>query len=204
MGPGGRGLPCGSGCPESYADTVQWAQGQAKEAVALYKKGRQASKDAVATYNKKVDAYNAKVKADENPGPKPAPFHDPGKADITEAVHKLAAARKQRNTAGSEAQGKVKAALAHAPAEPPPLNRLGDDFTDSMTAATTELTHVAGGVVKGTAGLISFVRSVDPTDPYNLTHPAEYLQGLSMTPRSSAAARSPSSSSATAPEWRPA
>ncbi|MGW1163986.1 WXG100 family type VII secretion target [Streptomyces sp. NPDC002550] len=166
---------------ESYADTVQWAQGQAKEAIALYDKGVKASKDGTDAYNKKVDTYNAKVKAGQEPGPKPGPFHDPGKADITEAVHKLAAARKQRNTAATEAQGRVKAALAHAPAEPPPLQRLKNDFGDLLLADTTEAVHFGGGLVKGAAGLIGFVRSLDPTDPYNVTHPAEYLQGVSMT-----------------------
>ncbi|MFF1685833.1 MULTISPECIES: putative T7SS-secreted protein [unclassified Streptomyces] len=35
---------------ETYADTVKWAQDKAKEAVELYKKGQQASKDAVDAY----------------------------------------------------------------------------------------------------------------------------------------------------------
>ncbi|MEV5173107.1 putative T7SS-secreted protein [Streptomyces flaveolus] len=169
------------GALEAYADTVKWAQGQAKEAVELYKKGVKASKDAVEAYNKKVDAYNAKIKANEDPGPKPEPFHDPGKADIKAAQDKLAEARKQRNTAASEAQGKVKAALAHAPAEPPPLERIGNDLSDGYQAANTELTHVVGGALKGTAGLVNFVRGLNPTDPYNLTHPAAYLQNVSMT-----------------------
>ncbi|WP_256726012.1 putative T7SS-secreted protein [Streptomyces sp. IMTB 2501] len=170
-----------AGALESYADTVHWAQGQAKEAVALYNKGVKASKDAVDAYNKKVDAYNAKVKAGQDPGPKPGPLNDPGKADVKAAVHKLAAARKQRNTLADEAQGKVKAALAHAPAEPPPLDRLKGDLTDVAKASNTELTHFAGGVVKGTAGLLTFVRGLDPVDPYNITHPAAYLQNISMT-----------------------
>ncbi|WP_225813310.1 putative T7SS-secreted protein [Streptomyces spinosus] len=170
-----------AGALEAYADTVKWAQGQAKEAVELYKKGVKASKDAVDAYNKTVDAYNAKIKANEDPGPKPEPFHDPGKADIKAAQDKLAEARKQRNTAASEAQGKVKAALAHAPAEPPPLERIGNDLSDGYQAVNTELTHVVGGALKGTAGLVNFVRGLNPTDPYNLTHPAAYLQNVSMT-----------------------
>ncbi|MEU3983947.1 putative T7SS-secreted protein [Streptomyces sp. NPDC026672] len=170
-----------AGALESYAGTVKWAQGQAKEAVELYKKGVKASKDATDAYNNKVDAYNAKIKANEDPGPKPEPFEDPGKADIKAAAEKLAEARKQRNTAGSEAQGKVKAALAHAPAEPPPLERLGSDFVDGYQAVNTELTHVVGGALKGTAGLLNFARGLNPTDPYNLTHPADYLQNVSMT-----------------------
>ncbi|WP_086734297.1 putative T7SS-secreted protein [Streptomyces glaucescens] len=166
---------------ESYADTVKWAQGQAAEAVELYKKGRKASQDAVDAYNKKVDAYNARIKANEDPGPKPPPFTDPGKADIDAAHDKLAEARKQRNTAASQAQSKVKAALAHAPAEPPPLDRLGNNLTDGFQAVNTELTHVVGGALKGTAGLVNFVRGLNPLDPYNLTHPAAYLQNVSMT-----------------------
>ncbi|MBP0458612.1 putative T7SS-secreted protein [Streptomyces montanisoli] len=170
-----------AGALDAYAHTVTWAQGQAKEAIALYKKGVKASKEAVNAYNKKVDAYNAKVDANEDPGPEPDPFTDPGEADVKAARAKLAEARKQRNTAGSEAQGKIKAALAHAPAEPPPLTRLGDDFLDANMAVSTELTHVAGGVIKGTAGLVTFARGLDPMDPYNLTHPAAYLQNVSMT-----------------------
>ncbi|MFF1406340.1 putative T7SS-secreted protein [Streptomyces sp. NPDC058294] len=166
---------------ESYAGTVKWAQGQAREAVELYKKGVKASKDAVDAYNKKVDAYNAKIKANEDPGPEPEPFKDPGKADVKAAAEKLAEARKQRNTAASDAEGKVKAALAHAPAEPPPLERLGNDFSDGYQAVNTELTHVVGGALKGTAGLLNFVRGLNPTDPYNLTHPAAYLQNVNMT-----------------------
>ncbi|MFF7144309.1 putative T7SS-secreted protein [Streptomyces nodosus] len=170
-----------AGALESYAESVTWAQGQAEEAVELYNKGVKASKDAADAYNKKVDAYNAKVKANQDPGPKPEPFQDPGKVDIRSAVQKLAEARKQRNTAASEAQSKVKAALAHAPAEPPPLERLSHDLVDGYQAVNLELTHVVGGALKGTAGLLNFARGLNPTDPYNLTHPADYLQNVSMT-----------------------
>ncbi|MFC9677519.1 putative T7SS-secreted protein [Streptomyces sp. NPDC056949] len=170
-----------AGALDAYADTVKWAQGKAKEAVELYKKGLQASKDAADAYNKKVDAYNARIKANEDPGAKPEPFQDPGKADIKKAHETLTEARKQRNTAASDAQGKVKAALAHAPAEPPPLDRLGNDLVDGYQAYNTELTHVVGGALKGTAGLVNFARGLNPTDPYNLTHPAAYMQNVSMT-----------------------
>lgn len=166
---------------ESYADTVTWAQGQAREAVELYKKGEKASKTAFETYQKDVETYNAKVDAGEDPGPDPGKFQDPGKADVQAARHKLAEARKQRNTSATEAQGKVKAALAHAPAEPPPLDRLKGDLKDGALSTGIELTHFAGGVVKGTAGLLTFVRGLNPVDPYNLTHPAAYMQNVSMT-----------------------
>lgn len=170
-----------AGALEAYAETVKWAQSEAREAIALYKQGKKASVDAVEAYNTKVDAYNAKIKANQDPGPQPAPFHDPGIADMRAAREKLARARKQRNSAASETQTKVKAALAHAPAEPPPLDRLGNNLVDGAQAYYTELTHVVGGALKGTAGLLNFVRGLNPFDPYNLTHPAAYVQNVNMT-----------------------
>ncbi|MEV5348130.1 putative T7SS-secreted protein [Streptomyces achromogenes] len=166
---------------ESYADTVKWAQGQAEEAVRLYKKGVKASKEAFEAHKEKVAAYRAKAEAGEDPGPRPGEFQDPGKVDVQAALHKLSQAREQRNTAATEAQGKVRTALAHAPAEPPPLERIKNDLSDGALSAGIELTHFAGGVVKGTAGLGTFVRGLNPTDPYNLNHPAAYLQNVSMT-----------------------
>ncbi|WP_030584667.1 putative T7SS-secreted protein [Streptomyces anulatus] len=165
----------------AYADTVKWAQEQAKEAVVLYKEGKLASEQAVEAYNLRIDAYNAKIKADQDPGPVPEPFKDPGRADIEAAREKLAEARRQRNSAAAEARSKVKEALAHAPAEPPPLDRLGDNLTDGYHAVNTELTHVAGGALKGAAGIVNFARGLNPLDPYNLTHPAAYAQNVSMT-----------------------
>ncbi|MBD0422986.1 hypothetical protein H0H10_28180 [Streptomyces sp. TRM S81-3] len=170
-----------AGALESYAGTVKWAQQQAQEAVELYKRGKRASEQAVGEYNKQVDAYNAKVRAGQDPGPTPGPFHDPGKETIRQARDKLAEARKQRNTAASDAEASIRKALAHAPAEPPPLERIGNNLVDGFMAGNLELTHVVGGVVKGTAGLVNFVRGLNPVDPYNLTHPAQYLQNVSMT-----------------------
>ncbi|MFF3329103.1 putative T7SS-secreted protein [Streptomyces sp. NPDC002888] len=166
---------------EDFADTVKWAQGQAQDAIDLFKKGRKASDDAVTSYNKRVDAYNAKVKANEDPGPRPEPFKDPGTADIKRAREILAEARRQRNDAGRTAATSVQAALAHAPAEPPALDRLRANAEDGYVAVNTEILHVAGGVVKGGAGLVNFVRGLNPLDGYNITHPAQYLQNVSMT-----------------------
>ncbi|WP_406726020.1 putative T7SS-secreted protein [Streptomyces sp. GD-15H] len=170
-----------AGALESYADTVTWAQRQAQEAIALYKRGKRASEQAVEDHNKQVDAYNAKIKADQDPGPTPGPFRDPGKETIRQARENLAEARKQRNTAASDAERSIGKALAHAPAEPPPLERIGNNLVDGFMAGNIEGTHFVGGVVKGTAGLVTFVRGINPADPYNLTHPAEYLENTSMT-----------------------
>ncbi|MFI8522133.1 putative T7SS-secreted protein [Streptomyces sp. NPDC085481] len=164
-----------------YAETVTWAQGQAKEAIALYKRGKESHDKAAAAHKRDVEAYKAAEREGRDPGPRPADFSDPGEADRQHAQDLLSEARRQRDEAGSAAQKAVDAAMAHAPQEPPPTNRLAATAMDGYGALNVELTHVVGGVIKGTAGLLNFVRGLNPLDPYNLTHPAEYMQNVNMT-----------------------
>ncbi|MFG2899254.1 putative T7SS-secreted protein [Streptomyces zaomyceticus] len=165
---------------ETYSKAVVSAQGKAHEAIALYKEGDGDSKAAVDTYNKKVDAYNA-ARTGDSPLPDPGAFTDPGKAKRQRAHEILNDARKARNEAGDTAKAAVSAALAHAPREPTGRERAKLELMDYGLGQGIELAHFGGGVVKGTAGLLNFVRSVNPVDPYNLTHPAEYYKGVNMT-----------------------
>ncbi|WP_078651662.1 putative T7SS-secreted protein [Streptomyces xylophagus] len=151
----------------SYADTVEWAQGQARDAIDLYGPGKRAS-----------DAYKADLKKDDG-GKKPST--DPGAAAVQRAHEILNEARRQRDEAGRTAASAVRKALAHAPAEPPPLTQLKVDALDGYQAVNTEILHFDAGVVKGTAGILNFARGLNPTDPYNLTHPAAYFQNVNMT-----------------------
>ncbi|WP_323184938.1 putative T7SS-secreted protein [Streptomyces sp. NBC_00193] len=169
------------GALNRYADTVEWAQGQAQEAIELYKQGVKASKDAEAVYKEKFAAYEASVKAGGAPAICPAPGVDPGEAARGRARDILNEARRQRDEAAATAERALTAALAHAPAEPPPMDRALGTFLDYQGAQAVELNHVVGGVVKGTAGILNFARGLNPQDPYNLTHPAEYQQHVSMT-----------------------
>ncbi|MEU1653721.1 polymorphic toxin type 30 domain-containing protein, partial [Streptomyces pristinaespiralis] len=93
----------------------------------------------------------------------------------------LADARKARNEAAEAAKSAVTAAMAHAPKEPTGRDKLKAEFMDHAMAQGIELAHVGAGFVKGGAGIVSFVRSVNPLDMYNLTHPAEYYKGVNMT-----------------------
>ncbi|WP_306325067.1 putative T7SS-secreted protein [Streptomyces venezuelae] len=165
---------------ETYSQAVAGAQGKAREAIALYKEGEGDSKAAVDAYNKKVDAYNA-ARTGDSPLPDPGPFSDPGKAKRQRAKEILDDARKARNEAGDTAKAAVSAALAHAPKEPTGRERAKLELMDLGLSQGIELAHFGGGVAKGTAGLLNFVRSVNPVDPYNLTHPAEYYKGVNMT-----------------------
>ena len=101
------------GALESYAGTVEWAQGQAREAISVYAEGQKATAAAVTAYNGQVGAYNsaaqlydARLSAGQNPGPRPTEpgaFSDPGAALRERAQQILAAARAERDRAGSAA-----------------------------------------------------------------------------------------------------
>ncbi|MEV0473761.1 putative T7SS-secreted protein [Streptomyces prunicolor] len=171
-------LQAGAACSDaatalgSLADTVEWAQKQAEEAIRLYRKGKSAS-DA---YKKQVDDYNRKAEGGtEDPGPLP-PEQDPGGTALRAAQDVLDAARRQRNAVAAETETKLTAALAHAPKEPSAVQQLKLDGADFLEAQYVDSTHVLGGVIKGTAGIVNFARSLNVMDPYNLTHPAAFLQ----------------------------
>ncbi|MGX1272906.1 YD repeat-containing protein [Streptomyces phaeoluteigriseus] len=173
------------GALDAFADTVTWAQGQAQTAIDKWKEGVKASEDAADAHRKKVDDYNGAVDrynaqpADKrDPSslpPKPAStFDDPGKKLMQDAEDILAEARKQRNSAAETARTAVRAARDMAPKKPSYAEQLGDGLQELQIMGD----HVGGGIIKGTAGLLNFVRSVNPLDPYNITHPAEYATSL--------------------------
>ncbi|MFJ1618522.1 putative T7SS-secreted protein [Streptomyces sp. NPDC088251] len=165
---------------ETYAGTVTSAQAKAGEAIALYKEGKQDYERAASAFREKAAAYNA-VRNTDHPLPHPGTFSDPSVAKRQHAQEMLEHARRARNEAAEAAKGAITAAMAHAPKEPTGLDRAKQEFFDYGVGQGFELAHFGGGVIKGTAGLVNFVRSVDPTDPYNLTHPAEYYKGVNMT-----------------------
>lgn len=165
---------------ETFAGVVTSAQAKAGEAIALYKEGKQDYETAAAAFKEKAEAYNA-VRNTDHPLPHPGTFSDPGAAKRRHAQEILQRARQARNDAGETAKGAITAAMAHAPKEPTGLDRAKQELFDYGVGQGVELAHFGGGVIKGTAGLVNFVRSVNPQDPYNLTHPAEYYKGVNMT-----------------------
>ncbi|MCX4714794.1 toxin glutamine deamidase domain-containing protein [Streptomyces virginiae] len=170
-----------AGALTRYAETVEWAQKQAQQAIDLYKAAVKAAKDAHESYAAKVETYNATAKAGRDPGPEPQKPGDVGKADARRAHEILNEARRQRDEAAGAVARTMDAALAHAPKEPSATDRALAGITDYYGGQAVELNHFVGGVVKGTAGLLNFARGLNPMDPYNLTHPAEYQQNLNMT-----------------------
>ncbi|MES4903249.1 MULTISPECIES: putative T7SS-secreted protein [unclassified Streptomyces] len=161
---------------ETFAGTVEWAQLQAQEAINDYKAAKKASSDARSAYNEQVDAYNAAIKEGKEVC-KPGEFHDPGPGKAKLAQQKLDEARRQRNEAADTARTAVKAARDAAPPKPSYF----EQAEDGLTGLKLDATHFTAGVIKGGAGVIGFARSVNPLDPYNILHPAEYATGLNNT-----------------------
>jgi RHS repeat-associated protein len=181
----------GADALESYAGTVQWAQGQARQAIELYAEGQRATAAAISAYNSQVAAYNQAAQAYDgalaagrSPGPRPVqpgPFTDPGTALRERAQQILAAARQERDAAGARAASKVSAGTDLAPAEPSFGQQILDDLSDAGQADQLADTSFSAGVLTGAADLVKTARSLDPLDPWNVTHLAEYTEGLSAT-----------------------
>ncbi|WP_055550484.1 putative T7SS-secreted protein [Streptomyces sp. NBRC 110028] len=176
-----------AGALSGFAATVEWAQAQAQLAIDKYKAAKKASDDARSAHNSKVDAYNSAVwkynllpadQRDPSTLPdKPGAFHDPGAEGFKAAEDILEEARRQRNEAHDTAKKSVEKARDEAPAKPSYSEQVSDGFEGLKLDAS----HLAGGIIKGTAGVVNFARQVNPMDPYNLTHPAEYVTNLNST-----------------------
>ncbi|MGP3971504.1 putative T7SS-secreted protein, partial [Streptomyces sp. 6N223] len=171
-----------------FADTVEWAQGQAQEAIDRYKAAGESSEEAraaydaeVAAYNAAVEVYNATAPECRNPGTLPArpadEFHDPGPGEREAAEEILAEARRQRTDARDAAQREIEAARDAAP----PMPSYSEQVGDVRDGVRLHFSHYWGGIVRGSAGVLNTVRGVNPFDPYNLTHPGEYLTNLNST-----------------------
>ncbi|MFJ3794083.1 putative T7SS-secreted protein [Kitasatospora sp. NPDC090091] len=173
---------------ETFAHTVTWAQGEAAEAARLWKAAKKKS-DAAAkawledamTYNLRAKAYNS-TPPDQRPAQKPVDpgeFKDPAEAEFQHAEEKLDAARTQRDSAARTATAAIAALVQSAPNMPSKTQILKADVMDGLAGAPVMYQHFTGGLIKSGTDLLKLGRSLNPYDPYNLTHPAQYLDGLS-------------------------
>lgn len=170
-----------------YAETVSWARGQAAEAIEKWRAAEARSATARKKYDQQVWEYESAravgslLDSGGEAPTDPGQFADPGTAGRERAREILEDARRVRDSAAETATAKVTRAFEAAPAEPSTWSKFKAGLMDGTNAANMELEHFAGGFVKGGTGLLRMVRTVNPMDPYNLTHPSQYLQNVSVT-----------------------
>ncbi|EFH28828.1 RHS/YD repeat-containing protein [Streptomyces sviceus ATCC 29083] len=165
---------------------VGWAQQQAQVAIDAYRRAQDASRRAadaydakVTAYNQAADRYNATAEAGGDPGAKPTnpgDFVDPGTAGREEAQEILSHARRLRTDAAQDARRKLAAALESAPPKPEFTDRLGAGAADLFVGTQLNSVHVLGGLLRGGTDALKLARTVNPLDPYNLTHPGEWTK----------------------------
>ncbi|WP_024805990.1 putative T7SS-secreted protein [Nocardia sp. BMG51109] len=96
----------------------------------------------------------------------------------TTARELLRRARTQRDNGASIAVGAFSAATEKAPKEPPFTDRWMANLSDLGGVLEHGMLNFYSGLLTSFTGLVQFVRQVNPTDIYNMTHPAEYMTGL--------------------------
>lgn len=170
-----------AGACESFRHTVAWARQQAARAAELHRSGTDASASAVRDRNAAVDAYNTQVgaaNAGRAPAPTPLPeFIDPGVAMLERAALMLSDARRSRDAAGADAARAVQDAAAAAPDPPSFWGRAGAEITDEFA----DVGRLLSGVGEGVEDIARTARSLNPLDPWNVTHPAAFVDGVSST-----------------------
>ncbi|MCA2210830.1 putative T7SS-secreted protein [Nocardia rosealba] len=96
-----------------------------------------------------------------------------------EAREILRGARVQRDNGASIAVGAIETATERAPKEPPFSERWIANISDLKGVLDHAALNFTAGFLTAITGMVQLVRQVNPTDIYNITHPADYAKGLS-------------------------
>ncbi|MEU2103496.1 putative T7SS-secreted protein [Nocardia sp. NPDC019255] len=91
----------------------------------------------------------------------------------------LNGARAQRDSAAATAAATLLEAASTAPTQPPFTERWSNNLSDLADIYQHGKQSFDSGVLTSLTSMVQFVRAVNPSDTYNLTHPAEYLSSMS-------------------------
>ncbi|MFC9995559.1 putative T7SS-secreted protein [Nocardia sp. NPDC127526] len=153
---------------DAWSAAVFAAQGLAADAIAQWNAAVQERRRVLARWNSLSDEEKARTTVVDTWSPM-----------FQAARDTLARARTNRDTAAATTVTALSAAKALAPEEPPFISRMGADLEDlGQIGEYAKLSFIDGLSTAG-SGLVQFVRQLNPTDVYNLTHPGEYLENLS-------------------------
>ncbi|MEU6562017.1 putative T7SS-secreted protein [Nocardia nova] len=152
---------------DGWFHEVSAAQVKASEAIAQYKHAKQVEHDAKDRWNRLSDEQKSK-----------SPIADTWTTLYQAAQQTLNGARSQRDNAAATVVSGLAGPTNEAPKTPSFTSRLNADFTDANVAASTVGLHFTKGLVTSLAGVVQFARQINPMEPYNIAHPAQYMQGV--------------------------
>ncbi len=177
-----------SGAAEAFGSAAQaWgrfgsalvaAQERAGAAAVRFQAGAAAALRARAIYAAEVQRYLDDLVTGRDPGPEPV-LDASGTDEMGAARRMLADARALRNGAAACATRRIAEAAALAPDPPTGWDRRLAEAADWVGAQGIELAHVGQGVGEGVEGLVRLARTLNPADPYNLNHPARFVENAS-------------------------
>ena len=142
---------------DGYATTLQWAQHEAADAIALWDRGEKQTKDAKEAYD--ADVQRAKDEAAEirkHGGMARVdilPFQDPGEATRQAARDKLSHARSELERDGDDAERVVAAGRDKAPEEPGLFDKIGSALESGFKAVGHALEETGADVVNALASV---------------------------------------------------
>jgi hypothetical protein len=178
----GTGLSGMSDALKAWRNAVQHGQGEAWLAKGEWQQAKGLTDAALATYTQQAHTHNnqdlaARMGIAPAPPPMP-PFHDPGASLRQQAERRLAAARLAVGHAEDTAIVALAAARGALPEAPDALHRFGDDFMDGARTFSTQVADAGKGAYHAVTGMVNTVRTINPLDPNNVTHPAQYAQNM--------------------------
>lgn len=140
---------------DSYDSTLQWAQGQAADAIRMWDAGQAATAAALTAHQQAVAQAQQEAAAATAAGtPTTAsqiPFTDPGAAQRQAAQQTLAHARASLKAAGDRAEAAVGSARDKAPPKPGFWSRIGSDLAGFFGSAGHDLEKAGADVINGLA-----------------------------------------------------
>ncbi|MFF3567952.1 putative T7SS-secreted protein [Nocardia jiangxiensis] len=165
---GADAMHAAAGVLDTWYHEVSAAQSKAADAVAKWKQADTEERTKKNAWNALSDEQKRKT-----------PLVDTWSAMRSAAQEILRGARTQRDNAATTAAAGLAKATETAPPMPSFTEQMKDDFTDATQAWDQAKGHFTKGLVTSFTGIVQFVRQVSPLDSYNITHPAEYVKGMS-------------------------
>lgn len=178
----GVGLNHLSDALKTWRDAVQHGQAEAGLALQEYHEAQAMTHASMDAYQQQVQAHNdAVVGAAMGITPAPAPLlpmDDLGASLRQQAIQRLADARQAVADAEGQAILAVGAARDALPEQPSAVQRFGDDVADNLTTLGTQLSDAGQGAADAVAGMVDTLQAINPADPQNTAHPAQYAQRM--------------------------